>query len=463
MTQKYRKDYLTKIKGSNNWYLQFYIKEHYRNLPIIKNNPRWLWRRNYLESLKTHDYNTAVKKADERLKKIGIRSTPVKKLTQGSSAYFEVLRDLKVKTEVELDELYDTFIEMRDNSLQDIHETNEIEVLSEEQFNHYDNAIAAIQREISERKNKFRVTPHPHNITLLAVSDEYKADLTSQGRDKKTLSKLFHAVRKFLQFVDRDDIELKLIRPRLISDYVRYSREREVSEGTFRAEVWMLSGVFKFAIRQEYLENAINPFVDVEIRGFKEKVDRFQFTDEMHQAILELVRNDSNMLQLVLVSYYTGMRVSEVVSAKFIFINDVLCFDVATDGGKTKAAKRVIPIHSELLKWLSKRYNFENDKKLDFKDKTANAVGKKFGRVKTKVLNNLKVNKEESIHYVHHSYRHGFATMILQKGYDEIEFADLTGHSNSYLGKTEAARTYFKTQKLSKLVEMIESIPRLEV
>ena len=64
---------------------------------------------------------------------------------------------------------------------------------------------------------------------------------------------------------------------------------------------------------------------------------------------------------------------------------------------------------------------------------------------------------------MHHSYRHGFATMILQKGYDEIEFADLTGHSNSYLGKTEAARTYFKTQKLSKLIEMIESIPRLEV
>ena len=77
MTQKYRKDYLTKIKGSNNWYLQFYIKESYKDLPIFKNNPRWLWRRNYLESLKTHDYNIAVKKSDERLKEIGIRSTPV--------------------------------------------------------------------------------------------------------------------------------------------------------------------------------------------------------------------------------------------------------------------------------------------------------------------------------------------------------------------------------------------------
>ena len=463
MTQKYRKDYLTKIKGSNNWYLQFYIKDSYKNLPLIRNNPRWLWRRNYLESLKTHDYSIAVRKADQRLKEIGIRSTPYKKLSQGSSAYFGVLRDLKVKTEDELDELYEHFIDMRNDSLQDIYETNEIEVLSDEQFNHYDNAIAAIQREISERKNRFKVTPHPHNITLLAVSDEYKGDLISQGRDKKTLSKLFHAVKKFLEFVDRDDIELKLIKPRLISDYVRYSRERDVSEGTFRAEIWMLSGVFKFATRQEYLENAINPFIDVEIKGFKEKVDRYSFTEEMHQGILKQVQDDDNMFQLVMVSYYTGMRVSEVVSAKFLFINNTLCFDVATEGGKTKAAKRLIPIHSELLKWLSKRYNFENDKKLDFKDKTANAVGKKFGRVKTKVLNNLNVSKEESIHYVHHSYRHGFVSMILEKGYQEIELADLSGHSKSYLGKTEAARTYFKPQKLPKLIKMIECIPKLEV
>lgn len=463
MTQKYRKDYLTKIKGSNNWYLQFYIKDTYRNLPKIKNNPRWAKRRNYLESLKTHDIQLAIVKADERLKEIGIRSTPYKKLSQGSSAYFEVLRDLKVKTEEELEELYDIFIEMRDSSLQEIYETNEVEVLSEEHYNHYQNAIEAIQREISERSDRFNVKPHLHHITLLAVSNEYKDDLLSQGRDKKTLSKLHHAVRKFIEFLKRDDIELRLIRPRLISDYVRYSREREVSEGTFRAEIWMLSGIFKFAIRQEYLENAMNPFVDVEIRGFKEKVDRHPFTDEMHQGILEEIRDDDNMLQLVIVSYYTGMRVSEVVSAKFISINDVLCFDVTTEGGKTKAAKRVIPIHSELLKWLSERYNFENNKKLDFKNKTANAIGKKFGRIKTKVLNKLNVSKEEQIHYVHHSFRHGFATMILQKGFDEIEFADLTGHSNSYLGKTEAARTYFKTQKLSKLIQMIESIPKLEV
>ena len=121
MTQKYRKDYLTKIKGSNNWYLQFYIKDIYRDLPKIKNNPRWANRRNYLESLKTDDLKLANIKVDERLREIGIRSTPHKKLSQGPSAYFEVLKDLKVKTDNELDELYDVFTEMRNDSLQEIY------------------------------------------------------------------------------------------------------------------------------------------------------------------------------------------------------------------------------------------------------------------------------------------------------------------------------------------------------
>ena len=325
------------------------------------------------------------------------------------------------------------------------------------------NAIDAIQREISERSDRFNVKPHPHHITLMAVSNEYKEDLVSQGKDKKTLSKLHHAVRKFLEFLKRNDVELRLIKSRIVNDYVRYSREKNVAEGTFRSEIWILSKVFKFAKNQEYLESEVNPFKDVEIIGFKEKVGRDTFTEEMLENIIKAIEEDNNMLQLVIISYYTGMRISEVVSAKFISINDVLCFDVATEGGKTKAAKRIIPIHSELLKWLSKKYDFNLDTQLNFNGKTANAIGKKFGRIKTKVLNKLNVSKEEQIHYVHHSFRHGFATMILEKGFDEIEFADLTGHSNSYLGKTEAARTYFKTQKLSKLIQMIESIPKLEV
>ena len=134
---------------------------------------------------------------------------------------------------------------------QEIYQTNEVEVSNEEQYNHYQNAIDAIQREISERSDRFNVKPHPHHITLMAVSNEYKEDLVSQGKDKKTLSKLHHAVRKFLEFLKRNDVELRLIKSRIVNDYVRYSREKNVAEGTFRSEIWILSKVFKFAKNQE--------------------------------------------------------------------------------------------------------------------------------------------------------------------------------------------------------------------
>jgi hypothetical protein len=48
--------------------------------------------------------------------------------------------------------------------------------------------------------------------------------------------------------------------------------------------------------------------------------------------------------------------------------------------------------------------------------------------------------------------------MMFGAGFDEMEFADLTGHSKPFVGKTEAGRTYAGVQKLEKLKEIIETI-----
>ena len=70
---------------------------------------------------------------------------------------------------------------------------------------------------------------------------------------------------------------------------------------------------------------------------------------------------------------------------------------------------------------------------------------------------------EHSSRYVHHSFRHGFSWMLLQKGYNELEAADLLGHKRENIGRTEAGRSYFSRQDISKLVQMVESIPILEI
>ena len=43
----------------------------------------------------------------------------------------------------------------------------------------------------------------------------------------------------------------------------------------------------------------------------------------------------------------------------------------------------------------------------------------------------------------------------------ELEFSDLTRHSNFYLGRTEPGRAYTSTAKIEKLKKMIIVIPKI--
>ena len=121
MARRYRKYYLTKIKGSQNWYIQFRIKDSYRQLPFFENNPKWNNRDNYLATLKTPSYSEAVGLVKEFFEEIGIIQKPLPKpLSTGTEAYFENLRKLKSCSMEELEQMYDYFLDMRNDSVDEI-------------------------------------------------------------------------------------------------------------------------------------------------------------------------------------------------------------------------------------------------------------------------------------------------------------------------------------------------------
>ena len=157
MVRKYRKDYLTKIKGSQNWYIQFKIKDSYRQLPFFKNNPKWQKRENYLASLKTPHYSDAVVLVREFFEKIGIINKPLPDpLSVGTEAYFENLRKLKTCSMDELEQMYEYFLDMRNDSIEEIDTfSSEVDIKDERSYEHYSKAIEAIQREFKERANPF--------------------------------------------------------------------------------------------------------------------------------------------------------------------------------------------------------------------------------------------------------------------------------------------------------------------
>ena len=187
------------------------------------------------------------------------------------------------------------------------------------------------------------------------------------------------------------------------------------------------------------------PFANVQLKRFKSKTSRKPFTTEMLTELLKASKSDTDMEQLIMCSYFTGMRLSEVFAAKFKIAGNVICFDVATEGGKTEAANRLIPINYDLRPWLEHKYNLTNSVGLIWSRPTHDSVGKKFGRLKNVVLEKVGItDPEQKKEYVHHSFRHGFVTMLIEAGFNELEFSDLTGHSKSFLGRTEAGRTYAK-------------------
>ena len=448
MSRKYHKTFIS--NNGNNFYLQFHIKDWMRQFPAFINLP--LSKKNFKETLRTSDYNLAYERANKRLKDLQIIDRPEPKPTLvGADAYWKGTQDFEAMTDNDLDTMYDYLTEMISGSSVSDH-IDEFKVTDEQSFSHAENNLMAIEREKEKRQTKFYEKPHPYPVGLTVIYDKYMKELKAEGKSYKTQNKVKNASKRFLSYRETVDIELRLITPKIVSDYIKFARTEDRAIRTFRNDINYLGAVFEFAKREGYLNNIANPFRGQKMTNFKEPNVREPFTNEMIAKLLNLASNDKELTQLIYVSYYTGMRLDEIFTAKLYKEENVRIFSVAEKGGKTESATRIIPIHSELKKielssWISP---------------SSTALGKRFGRLKDKMLNELGMEKHK-IKFVHHSFRHGFSRILLTARYSELEIADLTGHKKSNIGKTQAGKTYFARQPISKLIQMIECIPTLEV
>jgi len=447
MSRKYHKTFIS--NNGNNFYLQFHIKDWMRRLPDFINLPAN--KKNFKETLRTSDYNLAYERANKRLKELHIIDRPKPEpVLVGADAYWKGTQDFEIMTNTDLDTMYDYLTEIISSSSISDH-IDELKVTDEQSFSHAENNLLAIEREREKRKAKFYDKPHPYPVGLVVMSNKYMEELKAEGKSSKTQNKVKNATKRFLEYREIVDIELRLITEKIVSDYIKFARTENRAERTFRNDLNYLGAVFNFAKNDGYIQKVPNPFRGHKVPNLKKPITRKPFNSNMIAKLLELNKYDKELTQIIYVSYYTGMRLDEVFNAELDRVENVRVFKVAETGGKTEAATRIIPLHSELkkinlTKWLSP---------------SSTAIGKRFGRLKDKMLVELGMEKDKN-KYVHHSFRHGFSTILLNAKYSELEIADLTGHKKSNIGRTQAGKTYFARQSMSKLIEMIESIPKLE-
>jgi integrase len=447
MSRKYHKTFIS--NNGNNFYLQFHIKDWMRRLPDFVNLPAS--KKNFKETLRTSDYNLAYERANKRLKELQIIDRPKSEpVLVGADAYWKGTQDFETMTDTELDTMYDYLTEMISSSSISDH-IHELKITDEQSFSNAENNLLAIEREREKRKSKFYDKPHPYPVGLVVMSNKYMEELKAEGKSLKTQNKVKNATKRFLEYREIPDIELRLITHKIVSDYIKFARTEDRAERTFRNDLNYLGAVFNFARNYGYIQKIPNPFREQKIPNFRKPINRKPFNNDMIAKLLELNKNDKELTQLIYVSYYTGMRLDEIYNAELARVENIRVFKVAENGGKTDSATRIIPLHSEL-------------KKIDltkWQSPSSTSIGKRFGRLKDKMLVELGLEEDKN-KFVHHSFRHGFSTILLNSRYTELEIADLTGHKKSNIGRTQAGKTYFARQPMSKLIQMIESIPKLE-
>jgi integrase len=253
----------------------------------------------------------------------------------------------------------------------------------------------------------------------------------------KTLGKMQRAVNRFKELPEAAD--LLLIKRPIV---VRWVEEQRKTHKAATVSDWVLylGQMFQYAIDHGHLdEGYANPF-----KGHRMLGDKVTHYDEMHNndlaVILKLLKHEDHMPAKI--AWYSGMRLSEVLAATVVTVDDILCFKIAQ--GKTESAARTVPVHRELLQAMRGR-----EKAVDIEGD----YGKRFGRAKTKAT-----GKGRELAF--HSLRVSFINHAMRAGYPDYDVAKVVGHLTTK-GLLETSATYYRGPVLVKLKEIVDVIPKL--
>lgn len=142
-----------------------------------------------------------------------------------------------------------------------------------------------------------------------------------------------------------------------------------------------------------------------------------------YQKLMRAADVDTELADLIRLEAYTGCRIEELCGLK---MENVLADRLKIEDAKTEAGWREVPIHPQIQKLVEKLGVGRKDgyflSSLSFNKygDRSNAIGKRFGRLKTK----CKYGSD----YVFHSFRKSVATQLENAQVPENHVARLIGH-----------------------------------
>lgn len=264
---------------------------------------------------------------------------------------------------------------------------------------------------------------------------EYLAYLKlEKNLSEQSVVSYFSDLKKFLSFIEEEKYsDLNTITAKLISKYFEIMRDLGISSSTTARYLSSVKGFFKYLSSQEYIEKDPAEILSTRITERKlpavlsfQEIDKLLQTPNVEER---LGLRDKAILELF---YSCGLRVSELINLKIsdLYFNDEV-IRVLGKGSK----QRIVPIGSSAVHWITE-YLQKVRIVLEKKMKSENVIflnvrGTKLSRMGIWKIVNKYAQEAEIVKEFHpHTFRHSFATHLLEGGADLRAVQEMLGHAD---------------------------------
>lgn len=297
--------------------------------------------------------------------------------------------------------------------------------------------------------------------TMTKMFHEYLDYLRYQKNYSQLTIESYHReICQFMDYLCQENIDdFKDVKYPFLRGYLMQLHNQKLSTTTINHKLTSLRSFYRFLQKEEYVND--NPFLLIESLKTPQKNPDFLYVDEMI-ALLDSIetntslgRRNKAMLELM---YASGLRCSEIVSLtlkQIDFQSQILLIH-----GKGQK-DRYVPFHDYACDWL-KTYILEDRPVLmsvQHQEHDFVFVNKNGGRMTNRGVENVVdrvTQKYDATKKIHpHTFRHSFATHLLERGVDLRTVQELLGHENL---STTQVYTHITNQYLKEIYD--ESHPR---
>jgi len=265
-------------------------------------------------------------------------------------------------------------------------------------------------------------------------------------------------IKQFLEFLKSDKEELEKITHRTIRKFLAHLQNKACSNKSIGRKLATIRSFFKFLVREGYQKT--NPTLAVSTPKPDKKLPGFLTVESMIKLIEKPDENNALGIRdraIFETLYSTGIRVGELTQLNI--------YDIDFGGGTIKVKgkgnkQRIVPIGDTALDIINRysavRNTLFNNKNIGItEDKQALFLDKWGGRLTSRSVERIVrkhiVGIPKALGITPHTFRHSFATHLLDAGADLRSVQELLGHVSlsttqiyTHLTPEKLKRTYKK-------------------